>query len=74
MDFVKTALEMGFSDAAVMDTTKLVFVPEYRQFCVDNLCGNYDLNPACPPGKRNSRRDERKGTSLSKNAGTSDDV
>ena len=49
MDLVKTALEMGFSDAAVMDTTKLVFVPEYRQFCVDNLCGNYDLNPACPP-------------------------
>ena len=40
---------MGFSDAAVMDTDKLVFVPEYRQFCVDNLCGNYDLNPACPP-------------------------
>ena len=35
MDFVKTALEMGFSDAAVMDTTKLVFVPEYRQFCVE---------------------------------------
>lgn len=49
MDLIKTALEMGFSDAAVMDTDKLVFVPEYRQFCVDNLCGNYDLNPACPP-------------------------
>ena len=49
MDLVKTALEMGFSDAAVTDTTMLVFVPEYRQFCEDNLCGNYDLNPACPP-------------------------
>ena len=49
MDLIKTALEMGFSDAAVMDTDKFVFVPEYRQFCVDNLCGNYDLNPACPP-------------------------
>ena len=39
MDLIKTALEMGFSDAAVMDTDKFVFVPEYRQFCVDNLCG-----------------------------------
>lgn len=49
MDLVKTALDMGFSAAAVMDTEKLVFVPEYRQFCEDNVCGNYDKNPACPP-------------------------
>ena len=49
MDLIKEALSMGFANAAIMDTKDLVFVPEYRQFCVDNLCGNYDLNPACPP-------------------------
>lgn len=39
MDFIKEALSMGFADAAIMDTKDLVFVPEYRQFCDDNLCG-----------------------------------
>ena len=49
MDLIKEALSMGFADAAIMDTKDLVFVPEYRQFCQDNLCGNYNLVPACPP-------------------------
>ena len=49
MDLIKEALSMGFADAAIMDTKNLVFVPEYRQFCEDNLCGNYNLVPACPP-------------------------
>ena len=50
MDLIKEALSMGFADAAIMDTNViLVFVPEYRQFCEDNLCGNYNLVPACPP-------------------------
>ena len=49
MDLIKEALSMGFADAAIMDTKDLVFVPEYRQFCEDNLCGNYNLVPACSP-------------------------
>lgn len=49
MDLIKEAERLGFSGAAVMDTENLVFVPEYRTFCEDNLCGNYDKNPACPP-------------------------
>ena len=49
MDLIKTAKELGFSDAAIMDTKDLVFKPEYRVFCEENRCGNYDLNPACPP-------------------------
>ena len=49
MDLIKEALSMGFANAAIMDTKDLVFVPEYRQFCEDNLCGNYNLVPACPP-------------------------
>lgn len=49
MNMTETAKELGFSDAAVIDTAQLVFMPEYRVFCEENLCGNYDLNPACPP-------------------------
>ena len=49
MDLIETAKELGFSDAAIMDTKKLVFKPEYRVFCEENRCGKYDLNPACPP-------------------------
>ena len=49
MDLVKEAIFLGFSGAAVMDTTQLVFVPEYRMFCEENLCGCYNVNPACPP-------------------------
>ena len=49
MDLIKEAKELGFSNAAIMDTKDLVFKPEYRVFCEENRCGNYDLNPACPP-------------------------
>lgn len=49
MNLIKAAKALGFSDAAVMDTGELVFKPEYRRFCEENQCGNYDLNPACPP-------------------------
>lgn len=49
MDLIREAALLGFSEAAIMDTKNLVMVPEYRGFCEDNLCGNYDKNPACPP-------------------------
>ena len=49
MDFIKEALDLGFANAAVIDVKDLVFVPEYRQFCEENLCGNFDLVPSCPP-------------------------
>ena len=45
----KEAKELGFSNAAIMDTQKLVFKPEYRKFCEENQCGCYNVNPACPP-------------------------
>ena len=48
MDLMEEAILLGFSGAAVMDTTELVFVPEYRTFCEENLCGCYNVNPACP--------------------------
>ena len=49
MDLRQEALTLGFSDAAVMNTQNLVFVPAYRAFCEENLCGCYNVNPACPP-------------------------
>ena len=48
-DITRAAIKLGFSAAAVMDTGNLVFKPEYRVFCEENQCGNYNLNPACPP-------------------------
>ena len=33
----------------LMPVAELVIVPEYRVFCEENLCGNYNVLPACPP-------------------------
>lgn len=49
MNLIEEAKKLGFAEAAVMNTEKLVFVPEYRRFCEENLCGCYHVNPACPP-------------------------
>ena len=38
MDYIKEAKKLGFSNAAIMDTQKLVFKPEYRKFCEENQC------------------------------------
>ena len=49
MDYVKESKALGFTDAALMPVSRLVIVPEYRVFCEENLCGNYNVLPACPP-------------------------
>lgn len=49
MDFIKKALSLGFANAAIVNVSDLHFVPEYRQFCEENLCGCYNQIPACPP-------------------------
>lgn len=49
MNLIEEAKKLGFSDAAIMDTKDLVFVPDYRMYCEQNLCGCYNVNPACPP-------------------------
>ncbi len=46
---VEMALEMGFANAAVLDTADIVFVPAFRPLCQENLCGKYGVNYACPP-------------------------
>ena len=72
MDLIKEALSMGFADAAIMDTKDLVFVPEYRQFCEDNLCGNYNLVPACPPACGTVEEMQAKALKYEKGTGSPD--
>lgn len=43
------AFEAGFCNAEVIPTREFYFVPEYREYCVQNLCGNYNRNYGCPP-------------------------
>lgn len=44
------AEELGFSDTSSIPVYQIKFVPEYRKYCEDNVCGNYDKLPTCPPG------------------------
>lgn len=39
----------GFTNAAVVPVSKLVFEPELRKYCEENICGNYGKNYSCPP-------------------------
>ncbi len=43
------AMEMGFANAALIDTDKIIFLPSFRPLCAENLCGKYGVNYACPP-------------------------
>lgn len=48
-EMIKTALELGFHRAVIVDTKDLVFEPFFRTFCEDNKCGQYGKNYSCPP-------------------------
>lgn len=48
-ELIELALELGFADAALIDTADLVFVPAFRSLCEENECGKYGANYACPP-------------------------
>ena len=48
-ELLAQALELGFANAALIDTGDLIFVPAFRPLCQENLCGKYGVNYACPP-------------------------
>lgn len=48
-EWIKKALECGFSYAVEMDCSSLELLPEVRQMCEMNTCGQYDHNWSCPP-------------------------
>lgn len=49
MDAITRAEELGFTYARILSTEDLVFAPEFRVCCEDNLCGNYGASHSCPP-------------------------
>ena len=49
MDIVKLCLDMGATKAEEIEVSKLVLMPELREFCVQNACGMYGQNHTCPP-------------------------
>ncbi|MCI8525945.1 MAG: DUF2284 domain-containing protein [Oscillospiraceae bacterium] len=48
-ELLSAAFALGFADAAVVDTSEIVFQPAFRVCCEDNLCGKYGVNYTCPP-------------------------
>lgn len=48
-NLISTALAIGFANAAIIKVSELVYRPEYRKYCEENLCGNYGKLPICPP-------------------------
>ena len=66
MNYTERGNQLGFSAEAVMDTKNLVFKPEYRVFCEENRCGNYDRNPACPPESGSVEEMKEKALSYNK--------
>lgn len=45
---VEQARDLGF-EAAEIETASLVMNPEFRKYCGENRCGQYDANYSCPP-------------------------
>lgn len=46
---IKIAIDTGFADAAIIDTTDIIFDASFRSYCEENLCGQYGGNYSCPP-------------------------
>ena len=49
MDIVKRCLDFGATKAEEIPVSKLVIMPELREFCKQNACGKYGNNYTCPP-------------------------
>lgn len=47
-EMLALAREMGFS-AALTEITNVPTDPSFRQYCRENLCGQYGVNYGCPP-------------------------
>ena len=48
-ELLQSALELGFANAAIVDTEDIIFEPAFRPLCAENLCGKYGANYTCPP-------------------------
>lgn len=48
-NWIKTALDCGFTEAAVLDVKTLKPMPMVRDACAEGKCGAYGKNWTCPP-------------------------
>ena len=48
-DWIQTALDAGFSQAAWMDLSRLRVLPEVRDMCASGRCRRYGKSWSCPP-------------------------
>ena len=46
-EMIALAESQGFEKVAILNTSQLKIVQEYRKYCEQNLCGNYDANYGC---------------------------
>ena len=49
MDIVGLCLDFGATKAEEILVSKLVLMPELREYCKQNACGKYGNNYTCPP-------------------------
>lgn len=47
---IEDAIKAGFTNAAVLDLNTINLMPEVRDMCSANTCGQFDKNWSCPPG------------------------
>lgn len=48
-EILQISFDVGFSAAALISTSEIVFEPSFRAFCAENRCGCYGANYSCPP-------------------------
>lgn len=48
-EFIDMALNLGVHRAKIIKTEDILFNPEFRKYCEENLCGFYNKNLMCPP-------------------------
>lgn len=46
---IRLALQTGFSSAAVVKTRDIPLDSSFREYCQENLCGDFGANHSCPP-------------------------
>lgn len=48
-DLISLAMKNGFAGADVVKTEEIPFEFSFRDYCGENLCGDYNRNYTCPP-------------------------
>lgn len=48
-DYIEMALSLGAHSPILIETKDILFNPEFRKYCEENVCGYYGKNLMCPP-------------------------